>query len=494
MPGKILGLDIGEDSITAVQIKSGLKGYQVTACARVMVEDYHGLDDALKRLFDQMDVKSDICLTSIPGEHASYRNLHMPFRDLKKLTQTLPFEIETMVPFPIDDLLVDFTIIDRADQSEILAVSLEKTFISEYLARLKTHGIDPEVLDIRCVPLIALLLKQEGTPDNGLFLEIGEKRSAMVLYLKRRVALIRTFAINGDFGARSIPDDSISAPEQTVSYLNSLCISVQNTIHAFAWQNHKAVRPENIYFAGIRALYPETGNILNRFFDIPAEQINLSGDKRIRMDENVARVWNPALMDNALALALRGAGRGLGFNFRKGEFEIKKRYFGLKKELRKAAVFIIVVFLFLIADLGVDYYFLKKRYRMLDQKVAEVFKRTFPDVKRIVDPLQQMKVKVNEIKNSAVSHPGINGDNTVLDLLRHISRRIPESLDVHVTRMVIDPETVRLTGKTDTFNTVDIIKNGLESSAYFSAVSISSANLDRSGRQVRFEIKLQRSQ
>jgi len=157
-------------------------------------------------------------------------------------------------------------------------------------------------------------------------------------------------------------------------------------------------------------------------------------------------------------------------------------------------IFLGVILCLLIVDMGVDYYFLKERYRMLDQRVTEVFSRTFPDVKRIVDPLQQMRVKVNEVKTSAISIPGTNSGNKVLDLLKDISDRIPKSLDVRVSRMVIDQETVRMSGKTDTFNTVDSIKSGLEPSKYFSGVTISSANLDRTGKRVQFEIKLQRKQ
>ena len=154
-------------------------------------------------------------------------------------------------------------------------------------------------------------------------------------------------------------------------------------------------------------------------------------------------------------------------------------------------IFLGVILCLLIVDMGVDYYFLKERYKMLDQRVTEVFSRTFPDVKRIVDPLQQMRVKVNEVKTSAIAIPGTNSNNKVLDLLKDISDRIPKSLDVHVTRMVIDQETVRVSGKTDTFNTVDSIKSGLEPSKYFSGVTISSATLDRTGKRVQFDIKLQ---
>ena len=236
MPEKILGLDINDNYVTAVQVESGLKGYQVTACARVNIEGEEGLDDALKELFEQNDLKSDICVAAIPGEHISYRNLRMPFKDVKKIRQTLPFEVEIMVPFPVEELVIDFTISDSLDQSGILAVAAKKELISEYLAHLKSQGIDPDVLDIRCVPTVSLLLKQESTPDDGLFLDIGWKRSTMALFIKRRVVLIRTIAFDGGLFTGSVISDTngghatIQIAEQAESWFKSFCITVQNTI------------------------------------------------------------------------------------------------------------------------------------------------------------------------------------------------------------------------------------------------------------------------
>ena len=137
MPGTILGLDIDDDSVTAVKVKSGLKGVQVTACARVPVEG-GGLDQALKGLVDRMDLKSDLCVSSISGKYASYRNIQMPFKDRKKIGQTLAFEIEQMVPFPVEDLVVDFAVVDISGQSDILAVSVKREYVSELL-RLITN-------------------------------------------------------------------------------------------------------------------------------------------------------------------------------------------------------------------------------------------------------------------------------------------------------------------------------------------------------------------
>ena len=496
---KILGLDISSDSVAAVQVKGGLKGHHVTACGHIMIEEAGGLEEALKRLIEEVGPDADVCVSSIPAEYVSYRNIRMPFRDKKKVSQTILFELETMVPFPVEDLVVDFTMLEGRDQSEILAASVKRTYISEYLAHLQTNGIDPTVLDISSVPTVCWLLKQPGTPDRGLLLSIGRNRNTMVLYNKRRVALVRTFPFNGETITRAVLNGTngehtdSKATEQIELSLESFCTEVQNTFHAFEWQTGKAFHPERIFVTGTGAFYPDTEKILNRFFDLPVERVDLTKDPRVNMEENIAQAWDPGLMDSAFALAVRETKKGLGFNFRKDEFEVKKQHLVYKKEFLKGAVFLMVVLSLLTLNLGVDYYFLKKRHGALGQQITEVFTQAFPDVKRIVDPIQQMNVRINELKKSASLIPGVSAKGKVLDLLMDISLRAPESVDLHVTRIVVDPDAVLIRGETDTFNTVDTIKKGLEPSPYFSVVTISSANLDRSGKRVRFEMKLERT-
>jgi type II secretory pathway component PulL len=500
MPEKILGLDINSDSVAAVQVAWGLKGHQVTACDHVMTEEAGGLEEAVKALVERVGPVTEVCFSALPAEHVSFRNLRMPFRDKKKIRQTLVFELETIVPFPVEDLLVDFTIVDQSDQSEILAASVKRAYVSEHLENLQANGINPEVLDISGMPTLSWLLRKAETPDDGLLLQMGRQRNTMVLYLNRRIALVRSFSLNGVITLQAASNETnngdveTKADEEIESCLRSLCTEVQNTLHAFEWENRRTVRPEKIFVTGIGTLYPHTEDCLNRFFELPVEKVDLSSDPGIHMNEDVARVWNPALMDNALALAMRKTKEDLGFNFRRDEFEVRKEYFGHKREIRKVAAFLIIILCLLGLDLGTDYYFLQQRYQILDERITEVFKETFPDAKRIVDPVHQMKISINEMKKTASSLPGTGANTQVLDLLRDISLRVQEAADVHVSRMVVDADTVLMKGETDTFNTVDAIKKGLEPSDYFSAVTISSANLDRSGKRVNFEIKLQRTQ
>ena len=500
MAGKILGIDIQTDSIAAVQVEGGLRGYHVTGCASVMMGDVDGLDEAFKALSEQVDFKADTYISTIPGEQVSYRNLQMPFRSTKKIRQTIAYEIETMVPFPVENLVVDFTLIDQSGQSDILTASVRREYVSKYLALLQNYGVDPDILDISGVPIVLWLFRQVEIPDDGILFQIGQKRTTMILYIKRHISLMRSFAFCDGLIPEAISNSPTysnaqsQAAEPIVSCFESLCTNVQNTLHAFEYQNDIEAKPEKIFVTGTGNLYPHTVGLLERFLDIPVEEINVTGgDPSIHVDESIAQSWNSATMDSALALALRGNKQGLGFNFRKNEFEIKRKDTKLKREIRRASVFLIVILSLLTTYIGVDFYFLKERYTMLDKQITEIFSQTLPDVKRIVDPVQQMRIKITQIKRSAFSLPGVAGVHKVIDLLRDISLKVPGSLDVTVMSMVVDPEVVKIKGETNTFNTVDIIKKRLEPSEYFSSVTISSANLDRSSKRVQFEIKLKRA-
>jgi hypothetical protein len=145
-----------------------------------------------------------------------------------------------------------------------------------------------------------------------------------------------------------------------------------------------------------------------------------------------------------------------------------------------------------MADAGLEYNRLKKHYVALGVAMEEVFKETFPDVSRIVDPLQQMKVKAREEAGSTLL-PGVGAGTRVLDLIKEISARIPVDLNVRVTVITIDQDTVRISGRTSDFNMVDGIKNSLDPSRYFDGVTITSANMDRNGKHVQFELRLIRA-
>jgi type II secretory pathway component PulL len=197
-------------------------------------------------------------------------------------------------------------------------------------------------------------------------------------------------------------------------------------------------------------------------------------------------------MDGALSLAIREIKKGHGFNLRKGEFAIKRGIFKTGKELRRAGIFILIILLLFLIDLGTDYLLLKSRYQAARQRCVELYSSVFPDAKNVKEPLLEMKQRISELeKSAAILSRDINRDQKVLDIMADISRRIPSTSDVDIKSMDISGETVHISGETDSFNTVNNIESDLEPSTYYSDVKIS-GKLDKTGKRIEFDLKLQR--
>src|SRR5210317_998259 len=147
MPRTIIGLDISEDTVTAVQAKSMMQGYQVTGCVAVPITEAGGISVALHAVCEEMDQKGSACNSVIEDGHVSFRNLRMPFTDLRKIRQTLVFELETMMASSVDSHLVDFIDVDSSgSQTDLIAASVNRDYIAEHLSRFEDLGVEPEIL------------------------------------------------------------------------------------------------------------------------------------------------------------------------------------------------------------------------------------------------------------------------------------------------------------------------------------------------------------
>lgn len=497
MHGIATGIEIGEADVTAVQVGGGLSGRRILACARVPLDE-GGLEGALHTLAESMELKDHPTFVAIPDDLISFRNVALPFRDEKKIRQALPFEVEGTLPYPVEDLVFDFVPTRDRLGGTVLAASIRRDDLSRCLESLRSNGIDPEVLEVGGSALASWLADRPGTPDHFLVLEGGRAGQRMVLCLSRGIALIRSFVIrasappDGDREEGGVGRKADLSMRDITPFITALCGEVHRTLHAFMVGEGTAERPERVFFTGELLAAPQTGDLLTRWLEMPAEPIDVGRDRRIRMEAAVAADWEPALMNGALSLLLRNPAKRRGFNFRRNEFAKAKPYQQIRKAAPKAGIFLFLFLSLLAADLIIDTYSLTREYQLLDQEIQAVFRQTLPQVTRIVDPVQQLRVAVEEMKRASLSRPAGRPETGVLDLLREISARIPPAVHARMERLVVDPETVRLSGRTDAFNDVDRIKNELAEGKMFGSVAITSANLDRNGKQVQFEIAIER--
>ncbi len=144
-----------------------------------------------------------------------------------------------------------------------------------------------------------------------------------------------------------------------------------------------------------------------------------------------------------------------------------------------------------MAGVALDSFWLKKKTHTIDRQIKTIFATTFPDVKRIVDPLQQMRVKIRERKKKAGFIHAAGDGILKIDIVNAISKRIPGNLDVEFTRLVMGPQRITISGITDRFNAVDDLKTRLEQIPFFQKVKIGSTKKDPVQNQVRFKLNVE---
>jgi len=482
MSRKVLGIDIRKESVSAVLVKTSLRENRIDAHAHIpfpaAADDHDNFKAALHALSNEIDPSGCDCVVSISADHFSYRILQVPFKDSKKIRMVLPFELEPTVPYPVDDLVIDFIDLQSAgqgDHSEIIAVAVPRTELNPYIESLAELKIDPEMVTVSGLPAAMCLANQADPGEDRLILEVGNASSSLFLVSGDRLQLIRSF-----------PTPVVA--ENRAGILSAI---VQRTLSAYNELSQSEFQPLDVVVTGSglngTGLDQDVAAVLN----IPVNRLNFADRLNIQFDNADTKPWNPALMDNALALALMAIEGIRGLNFHKGHFAARKIFVKHKKNWIKTGILAATVLALLFFSTIMETVTLNRKLDRIDQQITGIFKETFPEAKRIVDPYREMQVNVQEAQKSAVLQSTAGPHIRSIDILNSISQRIPDSIKVDVTRLVISPETVLISGITDDYKSVDDIKGNLEQIEYFKKVTISSSNLDRSGKEVRFVLKVE---
>jgi type II secretory pathway component PulL len=481
MTRKILGLDIRHDAVSAVLVKNSIKENVIESYESVPIPDQQdfesGMAASLETIVEKMNISGSICIASFPADQISYRNIQVPFKGLKKISKILPFELEPTIPFPVDDLIIDFYTLplsDHNDHTDLIAAAVEKSKLQLYLGILDSFGIEPEIVTVGGYSTALCLNSLVDTHENWLFADIDKSKCTVFGVLSGKICLIRSFPI----------------PSETPSFnTEMLCTNIQRTLSAFEEIVGLDFHPDGVFITGCGLDDSDIEQDMERFLELSVKRTDLVSHIEIKKQHHPAKTWNPCQMDNAFSLALMEIEGVYGFNFRKGPFAAKKIWVEHKTGLIKAGVLAAMVLALAFFNVILDSYLLKKKLTGLDNQITQIFTSTFPDVKS-VDPYQQMRIEIEAANKKALLSGKIDKNIRTIDILNNISKLIPKETDVKLTRLVVGEDSVQISGNTDTFNSVDDIKSRLEQVNFFQKITISSANINKSDKRVQFKLQV----
>jgi general secretion pathway protein L len=498
----ILALDIGDEAVGGVLYSEGKRSAPAILAAHCrQLDGDTDLEAALAEVVDRCGAKGARCLVSFAASHFHYRLLHLPFGDQKKVRSVLPYELEDSSSTSDEDFVFD-CLLEAAEDggTDVVAVLVKKETMRTWLDLLLAHGLDPELVTVSGIPAAMLVCrKQQNAPDDAVLLHLSASRSLFILLQKRTIRAIRILGSGLTSGLYqggsplvkpdpAFPSFVASKPDPAFpAAAKRLAIDIANTL--LALQAPEAQRREpSIGLSGatpaqLQMRYVLAQELQADIFE-PAWLPFVEIDNQNKLDGP----WPPGALDQALALACCLPKDRERLNLRTGEFA--RQGGGLSKPLRIGALAVAALLCVVVFYQIFDYQAKKQELAEQTKLIASLYEATLPGANPGPDPLKELQVKVNELRETATIGTGHDPSVSVVKLLADISERIPPSLKVSFERFVYDRKTIRIRGLTDTFNTVDLMKQALEQSPLYSEVSIGSANMSQKEQLVRFELKL----
>ena len=503
MPGKILGLDISTNTVKALLLESkGRFGGRILAAQTVNINDCGGREAALKKLTENNLFVHASCIISLPLTDIMFRQVSLPFREEGKIRKTLPLELEPLLPFAPDEIVTDYLATPAAGL--LVAVATKKN-VREWIKLGEDQWREVPVLDVSSVPIASLLPDHMSAAAAGMIVDIGADSTAAIFYEDGSIVQVRALAFGGDQITAALAEDlSINKAEaeqikvngkdgevgaKTAVVCRRFCAELKNTLEFLELNKTLKNYPAKILLTGGGSLFRPLQNELGNYFSMPVELLDLCRARQIEIAQSGKNEYQPQIMNAALANALCFSAGVRSFNFRRGEFKMKAAFGNFRGQWKKAALIAGIIFVMAAINQYLDYNLEARRLDNIKKQISVIFKKNYPEGATMVDPLQQLKTKLNESKKT-FSYYEKGSETTVLDLFKDISALILPALDILITHFSLESNMILLKGEAKNVDAVTAAKNELMKSKYFKEVAIGSTSLAGKGSKVEFDLRI----
>jgi|SRR5579862_2695843 len=487
MPQRILALELDAHEMKAAVIETTFRDYRVAGFYRDPVTpDGGSRADQVRGFLERHQLHGTTVLSSLPGDVVSQRTFYLPFRDRKRLDQTVPFEIEGLVPFDLDDVIIDYDVLsnDRTG-SNVLAAVVQRQDLQEHLALLTEVGLDPKIIDSTALATLNIL-KLFGNDLPATFAYVGgnPRRTIVALYRNRQLIGLRTLV------PESRPAESSEAAVSGNGHAADHAARVATLAQQIRWTLLAingaplddgmpcVVAGEGLELDEIGPhLEAATGCHVRRL-----EQATLRG---------VPAALRPEVSNfvSSLGLALRevNADDALGVNFRQGEFAYHRGAAEIRRAMWRTGALAAFVVALMITDTYMGYRQLARRLELVQGQIRSIFVDTLPDVHRVVDEKTQLDSEITDLRNK-LKHMGVTSATSAVDVMHTLASAIPADLKIDIDDYTMDLEGIKAKAKADSFEAVDAIKQQIANTHTFSDVQVKDVKAAADGKGVDFRL------
>ena len=158
----LVGLDIGSSAIKLVELKAGKEGkFQLVkaglenlspeAIVDGAIMDSSLVVETISRLLASTGVKNANVAVSVSGHSVIVKKIQLPTMPEEELSESIRWEAEQYVPFDINDVYLDYVVLDPGAPGEtmgVLLVAAKKEKVDDYKNVVTQAGRVPGLVDV----------------------------------------------------------------------------------------------------------------------------------------------------------------------------------------------------------------------------------------------------------------------------------------------------------------------------------------------------------
>ncbi len=491
MPQRVLALEVQAHEVRAALVEASFRDYKVVDLYELPLSSADDLEEALRNFVRQINFQPHTVVSSLPGEVITLRTFFLPFKDRKRLDQTVPYELETQVPFDLEEVVVSYQVLLRDKTgSHVLAALVPRAELQRHLNVLQAAGLDPKIVDF--APLAALnVLQLLDLPiaERTVFIGGEIDRLTVALYRGGTLVGLRTITpVNASYTADGAEGaEGNGRPEILEEVVGDLMAELRWTLLALDGGGLEegtrcVLAGEGIYFDRLAHQLRE---------QLAMEVLRIQESPLKGLPATLREKLTPFAVPIGLALREIQPDRCYGLNFRSGEFAYHRGQEELRRALLGTATLAMFVLGLFVLQTYLNYRHLEAQLAAVNSQIRHVFRQTLPDVQRVIDESRQIREEIAAAEKrlkllGSVAPPS---GATAIDALHAISTAIPESLKLEVDEYVMDTEEIKIRAHTDSLDTPNSIREAIANGKYFADVQVKDIKTAPDGR-VDFRIIL----
>jgi type IV pilus assembly protein PilM len=197
----LVGLDIGSSAVKAVELKAAGRGYRVAmygseplppdSIVDGAIIDGAAVADAIRRLFDGRGIRTKDVAASLSGNAVIVKKITLPTMTEAELAESIYWEAEQYIPFDIQDVNLDYQVLDGADGGkgtmDVLLVAAKKEKIADYTGVIAQAGRTAVIVDVDAFAL-----------QNAYEVNYGIEPAAVIVLLNAGASATNVNILSGE--------------------------------------------------------------------------------------------------------------------------------------------------------------------------------------------------------------------------------------------------------------------------------------------------------